>query len=212
MMLRRSRTSNRLWLFILGFLLLTAGAAGLWGSLGTDALGLPLPESGATLDDLSELPSWTAGVVLAVSTVVVLMGISWFLAAFPRPERVRRYLLQDDGATGLTELRAPVLASAVENHCRTVPGVIDATAHLGGSAQDIELRLHIEVDERSDILTALDSVKTIVLPSLTQAVEGELAAARIIVDPVRKTRSSKYATITTGQESAVETQKTPQLT
>lgn len=196
MMLRRSKTPNRLWLFILGVPLLIAGAAGLWGSFGSDAFGLPLPERGAPLADLGELPEWTAWVLLAVSAALALVGITWLAAALPRPERVRHYLLQHDGSTGLTELRTKVLGDAVESHCRTVPGIVDATAHIGGSARYPELSLHIEVDERSDIPAALDSVKTVVLPGLAQTIEGELATARIIADPVRKTRRSKYATVT----------------
>lgn len=116
---------NRTWLFVVGLLLLLAGAAGV--VIGTGllapagrAVGLDLtrPEPGSRVAGratASALGS-DAGVVgvVAVGVVLALLGLLWLVAQVPRTREARPLRLEDDAQRGLTRLDPGVLTDAVE--------------------------------------------------------------------------------------------------
>lgn len=171
---------NRTWLIIIGALLLAAGIFALLisaGFLGQASNGT-LPDAGSPVltsgpDSLLQ-PDWVAPSVLIGGIILGLLGLWWILAEIPRKRGASRFRLQEDPAHGNTDCEASVLTGAVEHDAKGMPGVVDASALLRGTAAAPDLALRLTVNERSDIQESLRRIRSDVVPNLSQALETPL--------------------------------------
>jgi hypothetical protein len=172
--------TNRTWLIIIGVLLLAAGVFALLmssGFLNQMTGGAVSRASGPVLQESPETllaPRWMPAAVLIGGLILGILGLWWILAEIPRKREAGAYRLQEDPARGITRCDPGVLAAAVEDDAKRMPGVVDSSALLRGRAEAPDLALQVSVNERSDIQESLRRIRAEVLPNLSHALEAPL--------------------------------------
>lgn len=189
-------TANRVWLTILGLLCLAAGiwvlllAAGVVGTAAGPVLSGP-PE--AVTD-----PEYAPVVALIAGILLGLLGLWWMLAQIPRRLAAGTFRLQEDATRGITVCDPSVLASAVEHETDQIPGVVDSTALVRGTAEDPDLTLKVTVNSRADIGEVIDRIQGTIVPNLASSLENPLHSLGIHIEASNKTGQSGNAVSSTG--------------
>lgn len=177
---------NRTWLIILGVVLLAAGAASILFSSGLMAElsggNLAGADQPVLADGTGVLDTIPPAAVLIGGIILGLLALWWILAEVPRRRAASSYRLQEDPARGITSCDPAVLAAAVEDDAVSLPGVVDSTALLRGTAESPDLALRLILNERADIQEALRGVRSEVLANLSRALEVPLHTAGIALD------------------------------
>lgn len=161
---------NRAWLFVVGLVLLLAGAAGvvvgtgLLAPLGRSvglAVTRPEPTSKIAGQATASAFGSTAVVVLVavVGVVLALLGLLWLVAQVPRTREARPLRLEDDPQRGLTRLDPGVLTDAVEAQVQALSGVQSASAVLRGDARNPDLTVKVTAGERADLPRLLEAIE-----------------------------------------------------
>lgn len=192
-MIAVSKAPNRFILFLIGIVLLAAGAAVVSAALGLLTQWEQAPQPGDSLGSADALPAWLPAGVLAASVLLVLLGLWWIVTAVPRSERAGDLQLHRDGSDGVTRLSSSVLQRAIADSAEKLPGVVAATVRLEGTASAPGLLIKIEVDERSDIRSTVQQLHRQTCTEVEQSLQTELTGVRVIVDPVRRTGRSHEA-------------------
>ena len=192
-MIAVSKAPNRFILFLIGIVLLAAGAAVVSAALGLLTQWEQAPQPGDSLGSADALPAWLPAGVLAASVLLVLLGLWWIVTAVPRSERAGDLQLHRDGSDGVTRLSSSVLQRAIADSAEKLPGVVAATVRLEGTASAPGLLIKIEVDERSDIRSTVHQLHRQTCAEVEQSLQTELTGVRVIVDPVRRTGRSHEA-------------------
>lgn len=166
-MTRRAGALNRFWIGVLGVVLLLAGVAALALSTGQAApvVGdqLPLP---STQDPIVTVPTdavsnpITLVIIGLAGLLLAVLGVAWLLAQLPRSGSADPYRISDDPAGGLTTVTARVLAGAVSDDVRSLPGVTSADAIVRGTAAAPELVLDVTARTDTDLAGLLDELRT----------------------------------------------------
>lgn len=179
---------NRTWLIVIGLILLLAGLASILLSsglmdevIGDGAASADEPVLDTGSESLQANGSAPA-IVLISGLVLGILGLWWILAEVPRRRGASGFRLQEDPARGITRCEPSVLASAVENDAERLPGVVNSTALLRGTADSPDLALRLTLNERADVQEALRRVRSEVLPHLSQALEVPLHTAGIALE------------------------------
>ncbi|MBD7994709.1 alkaline shock response membrane anchor protein AmaP [Arthrobacter sp. Sa2CUA1] len=176
---------NRTWLVIIGVLLLAAGVFALLVSAGflNQFTGGTLPGAQSPVLEQSPetllAPDWVAPAVLIGGLILGILGLWWILAQIPRRREASGYRLQEDPASGITRCDPGVLAGAVEHDANRMPGVVNSSALLRGTAAAPDLALRVTVNERADIQETLRRIRSEVLPNLSLALEAPLHSVGI---------------------------------
>ncbi len=195
-------TLNRVWLTILGVLVLAAGIALLLqasGQLHVLANTSPSGDRVVTGDLHASLaPVWVVVVMLIVGVIVGLLGLLWVIAQIPKRNAADAYRLHADGGQGFTVCDPSVLATAVENQVNTLPGVVTSSALLRGTAEDPDLTLKVTVNDRADVQGLIHRIQTSTLPDLSSALEAPLQESRLQIDVSGRTQSSGTVVHSTG--------------
>ncbi|AXJ10622.1 hypothetical protein [Arthrobacter sp. PM3] len=201
-MRQNAGTLNRIWLAVLGILLLAAGTAQLLQANGTlQALFSTAPAGQrVATGDLSALfaPQWVAAIILIIGVVVGVLGLLWIIAQIPRKNRARAYRLHDDGSREFTFCDPSVLAAAVENRINTLPGVVTSAALLRGTARAPDLTLKVTVNDRADVLDLIRSIQTSAQPELSYALEAPLQRSRLQIEISGRSQSTGNVVRSTG--------------
>ncbi|MCC3281914.1 alkaline shock response membrane anchor protein AmaP [Arthrobacter caoxuetaonis] len=176
--------TNRTWLIIIGAVLLAAGILSLLLSAGALGGMMPGPDSAVLPDGPETLlqPDWVAPSVLIGGIILGILGLWWLLAEVPRKKGASGFRLQEDPARGITTCEPGVLARAVEQDANSVPGVVDSSVLLRGTADSPDVAMRLTVNERSDIQESLRRVCSDVLPNLSQALETPLHTVGISLE------------------------------
>ncbi len=195
-------TLNRIWLAILGVLILAAGIALLLQANGTlHALINTAPRwNSVVTGDLSALfaPPWVAAVLLIIGVIIGVLGLLWIIAQIPRKNRAGAYRLHDDGSQGFTLCDPSVLAAAVENQINTLPGVVTSAALLRGTARAPDLTLKVTVNDRADVRDLIHRIQTSTLPELSYALEAPLQRSRLQIDISGRSQNTGTVVHSTG--------------
>lgn len=195
-------TLNRIWLTVLGILLLAAGTALLLQASGTLHPLLNTAPAGAsvvTVDLPAFLaPTGVAALVLIIGVILGVLGLLWIIAQIPRKNTAGAYRLHDDGSQGFTLCDPSVLAAAVEKQINTLPGVVTAAALLRGTANAPDLTLKVTVNDRADIRDVIRGIQTSTLPELSRALEAPLQRSRLQIDVSGRTQSTGTVVQSTG--------------
>lgn len=177
---------NRTWLIILGIVLLAAGAASILFSAGLmnswSGGNLAGAEDPVLADGPGALDAVPAAAVLVGGIILGLLALWWILAEVPRRRAATSYRLHEDPARGITRCDPAVLAAAVEDDAGSLPGVVDSTALLRGTAESPDLALRLILNERADVQEALRQVRTDVLANLSRALEVPLHTAGVALE------------------------------
>lgn len=195
-------TLNRIWLTILGILVLAAGAALLLqatGSLSTLLNTAPSATSVVT-GDLHAFfaPPWVAAIMLIIGVLAGVLGLLWIIAQIPRKNTAGVYRLHDDGSQGFTLCDPSVLAAAVEKQIDTLAGVVSSAVLLRGTANAPDLTLKVTVNDRADVQGLIRHIQTSTLPELSNALEAPLQRSRLQIDISGRTQSTGTVVHTTG--------------
>lgn len=179
---------NRTWLILIGIVLLLAGVAsilfssGLMEQISGNSLS-PADEPVLAGGSESLLANGSAAVLVLIGGLILgILGLWWILAEVPRRRGASGFRLQEDPARGITRCEPSVLASAVEYDAERLPGVVNSTALLRGTADSPDLALRLTLNERADVQEALRRVRSEVLPHLSQALEVPLHTAGIALE------------------------------
>lgn len=195
-------TLNRIWLAILGILVLAAGSALLLQANGTlHARWNTAPSWAAVvIGDLHaffEQP-WVAAIILIIGVIIGVLGLLWIIAQIPRKHTAGAYRLHDEGSQGFTLCDPSVLAAAVENQINTLPGVVSSAALLRGTAKAPDLSLKVTVNDRADVQDLIHSIQTSTLPELSYALEAPLQRSQLQIDISGRTQSTGTVVHSTG--------------
>lgn len=133
-------------------------------------------------DGPGALDAVPAAAVLVGGIILGLLALWWILAEVPRRRAATSYRLHEDPARGITRCDPAVLAAAVEDDAGSLPGVVDSTALLRGTAESPDLALRLILNERADVQEALRQVRTDVLANLSRALEVPLHTAGIALE------------------------------
>lgn len=195
-------TLNRIWLTILGILVLAAGTALLLQASGTLHTLLNTAPSGTSVvtGDLQAFfaPQWVAALVLIIGVIIGVLGLLWIIAQIPRRNTAGAYRLHDDGSRGFTLCDPSVLATAVEKQINTLPGVVTSAALLRGTANAADLTLKVAVNDRADVRDVIHRIQTSTLPELSNALEAPLQRSRLQIDISGRTQSTGTVVHSTG--------------
>lgn len=185
-MKRSVGTLNRIWLGILGFLLLIAGSILLLqaGGMLQGMLNMPPAQAPVIAADLHSVleQSWVQAALLIIGVIVGVLGLLWLMAQIPRAHRAAAYRFHTEESDGRTLCDPTVLARAVEEHVNTIPGVVSSAAMLHGTSQNPEVTLKATLNDRANIQEFLLDLQTKVLPSLATALEAPVNNSRVQID------------------------------
>lgn len=195
-MRQHAGTANRVWLIILGLLCLAAGlyvillASSVVGSAEGPVLYGP-PEN---VTD----PDYAPVVAILGGLLIGLLGLWWILAQIPRRAAAGPFRLQESPSRGTTVCNPSVLAAAVENDTDQIPGVVDSSAMLRGTAEEPDLTLKVTVNARADIGEVVRRIQETVVPNLASALENPLHSLGIQLEASNKAAFAGGAASSTG--------------
>ncbi|MBA8796239.1 hypothetical protein FHX74_003892 [Friedmanniella endophytica] len=196
---------NRTWLTILGILMLLGGLAVLL--IGTGLLAPTARAIGRSLDRPTPstklfaasagslfAQTWVIIVVAVVGVVLGLLGLGWLLAQIPRSNEAKPFRLQDSAEAGLTRIAPSVLTDAVEDQIKGLPGVVNASAVLRGTAQAPDLTVKVTASDRARIPELLQTLQTRVADDFGRALDTRLTrlGVQVEVDTARS-RTNRIA-------------------
>ncbi|GAA2892157.1 hypothetical protein GCM10010472_58370 [Pseudonocardia halophobica] len=147
----RSANLDRVWLALLGFVLLAAGTLAAllgFGVFGTGRAARPLLDP-LIVDALRAQQQLWRWVAIAAGVVLMVLGLWWAVRSL-RPERRPDLLLEEDPDTQLL-VTAGALAEAVADRAAALPGVGKARARMVGSSGTPALRLTVWVTDEADV-------------------------------------------------------------
>ncbi|MHA7276514.1 alkaline shock response membrane anchor protein AmaP [Arthrobacter sp. HLT1-21] len=185
---------NRFWLAVVGLVLLVLGAVGVLLASGLAAslarsLGLGIQPAPA---DQTALPTGfqdlfanqiAAIVVAIVALAAGLLALGWLLAQVPRRNQARAFRLHtNDGIDGYTKCEPRVVAEAVENGTRNLPGVTSASVLLRGTSTAPELNIDVKVDDRADVQDIVRRIHRDIATDLEIALEAPLRKLAVLVN------------------------------
>ena len=193
---------NRIWLTILGALVLAIGIALLLQATGTLHTLLNTAPSGnqvVTRDPHAFFAQpWVAAFMLIGGVIIGVLALLWIIAQIPRKNTADAYRLHDDGGQGFTVCDPSVLATAVEKQVNTLPGVVTSVALLRGTAKAPDLTLKVTVNDRTDVQSLIHRIQTSTLQNLSNAVEAPLQRSRLQIDISGRTQSTGTVVQSTG--------------
>lgn len=171
---------NRTILVLLGLiLLLGATALGLWASTWA-------PDTSATLGSLlGTLVNYPLLIAIVTTVIAVVFGLWWLFAQIPRKADTGPYRLVDDPDRGTVTVAPGVLARAVEDQLRAIPGITRALVQLAGTAGHPQVFITLTLDPATSLDRILEAVYTTVLPELQTALETPLQHVGLELDAER---------------------------
>jgi len=156
----RTALGNRIGLVLVGLVLVVASSAALAGPSGPI-----LPRQ------VGALGAWWWAVAGGVA-VLTLVCLRWALVQ-GRRDGFAAFAVEDDPRRGLTRVPTHVLAQAVEEDLRSIPGVAKASAAFVGWPSEPQLRLSVGLEEGADLDAVRAEVAAGVVGRLCQALELE---------------------------------------
>lgn len=185
---------NRIWLVIVGLVILLIGAATILQSSGTlqKMVNTAQPQSKIASGDVHQFFDQPVVYIsmVAVGIILGLLALGWIAAQVPRRNAVSLFRLQEDRSAGTTTINPGTLATAVKDQCEQLPGVVSSSAVIRGTAAHSELTLEVKVSESTDIAELTETLRENVVSSLEMALAVPLASTHVRVDVVNQKHRS----------------------
>lgn len=189
---------NRVWLTIIGIILLGGGAMatgiGLGVLDGATLYGLRAPGQDQPVLLLAGDDPVLAGVLTAVGTTLGLLAVLWLLAQVPRKRGASTLKLEDPDGRGLTVLRPTLLEDAISSRVEELDDVTGAKAVVRGSSRTPDITIRVITTCHADIPRVVRDVEERIRHDLHETLGQEPAALAIGVDV--RTDSKKDGTVT----------------
>lgn len=189
---------NRVWLTIIGIILLGGGAMatgiGLGVLDGAALYGLRAPGQDQPVLLLAGDDPVLAGVLTAVGTTLGLLAVLWLLAQVPRKRGASTLKLEDPDGRGLTVLRPTLLEDAISSRVEELDDVTGAKAVVRGSSRTPDITIRVITTCHADIPRVVRDVEERIRHDLHETLGQEPAALAIGVDV--RTDSKKDGTVT----------------
>lgn len=203
-MRQTAATLNRVWLGIIGIVLLLLGlmglmiATGLGGRLLPD-LGTIMPSRsgqivGAPVTTYLSRPGGAA-VLALIGLVVLVLGLAWIGAQVPRKPAGKPFRLHDEPAGGLTTCDPDVIADAVQREVEDLPDVAKASALLRGTASLPELHLRVTASDQADLVALLERLEHEVVTHVATALDTPIERLTVALEVDRARRSRDAVTV-----------------
>ena len=189
---------NRVWLIVLGLVLLIAAALGVVLASGRfaeagRAVGLDLPAvagSDRVLGGLDATSTVVAVGFAAAGVVLAVLGLLWLIAQLPRKNEAAPYRFDSDAGAGVTTCAPRVLSGAVESSAAEIDGVNSAAAVLRGSGGAPELTLKLTLSDQADVGRVMADVTRRVATDLSRSLGTPLALLAVSLDVEHARRSA----------------------
>ncbi|MEG9248465.1 alkaline shock response membrane anchor protein AmaP [Arthrobacter sp. Soc17.1.1.1] len=189
---------NRVWLTIIGIILLGGGAMatgiGLGVLDGAALYGLRAPGQDQPVLLLAGDDPVLAGVLTAVGTILGLLAVLWLLAQVPRKRGASTLKLEDPDGRGLTVLRPTLLEDAISSRVEELDDVTGAKAVVRGSSRTPDITIRVITTCHADIPRVVRDVEERIRHDLQETLGQEPAALAIGVDV--RADSKKDGTVT----------------
>lgn len=173
---------NRVVLFLLGLILVGAGAYGLsrgWGVFGEAQAADPV--LGETSIDFVRRNSgwfWPAAALLAL--VAAYGCYRWLRAQIPLPQRAGSIDLSTETSRGFTRVRAGGAANGLAAEIERHPGVSAARARVVSDEPLPEVDMRVDLYERADLITVRDHIEQTALPRFRRSLGSQELTARTL--------------------------------
>lgn len=194
-MIPTSASPNRTLLVVVGLVLVLLGGAALAVAFGVQQVLPQAPEAGSSIQDAAALPVSLPILVLAVCLLLGVFALTWLIAAVPRSRSTSGFRLHRDGREGVTELPTKVLQQAIEERAEGLLGVVSAAVRVAGTADHPDLLIRAQVDERINLGETLAQLHGPLPQECEYSLGAPLASVRVVIDPVRESKGSRYAEI-----------------
>lgn len=187
---------NRIWLALTGLALILGSLVGVVIAFDLGAsfpsMGVPWPGPGEALLPEGEWRAapWLPGALAGLGALVALLGLAWLVVQLPRAHSGTPFRLHDSASRGLTRLAPEVLAEAVEEQTRSLPGVRGASVVVHGLAARPEIAMRLSVADTADVARTLAQVETEVVAGVSTALDGEVGRLAVVVDVDRRSTRS----------------------
>lgn len=203
-MRQTAATLNRVWLSLIGIVLLVLGVGALMVATGLGSRLLP------KLDTIMPSPSGSilgepvttylsrpggATVLALIGLVVLVLGLGWIGAQVPRKPAGKPFRLHDDPAGGLTTCDPDVIADAVEREAGDLPDVVKASALLRGTATLPELHIRVTASDQADLRALLERLEGEVAGHVAAALDAPITQLTIALEIDRARRGSDVVTV-----------------
>jgi hypothetical protein len=150
---------NRLLLALVGALLMAAGGAALTaGSGGFGRAGSHRPLLGTAVGARWAPTSWWWWLAVLAGLVVLLALALWWLLAQGRRGRLRRLLVDSQGAAGVTAVGAGALSDALVTQAEALAGVRGIRARLVGTSGNPRIRLAVTMAPSAEPAELLEQI------------------------------------------------------
>lgn len=169
-----SGTRNRTVLVLAGLLTLIAAAWLLAVTFALDVSGLPIrdllvPGSSTVADVLGEHRAWLLPAASVAAVVAVLAGLALLIAQIPSaPAHAQMRFHHDDGHV-LATLEPQVLERALEERVESVPGVVESSLRVSGSAAALHVQGEVTVSDNAEVEWAVDEARSLLATDLETA-------------------------------------------
>lgn len=185
-MRQKAGALNRMWLIIIGVILLAGGVLWLLLATGVASAVFGMADRNNTVVAprlVHAFGSPVVAVVLAViGIILVLAGLAWIIAQIPRRNVAKPYRLHHDPGAGISSCSPDVLSRAVETQVDQLPGVSKATSIVRGASTSAELILRLTTTERADIQDLIRRIRGEVAPDFTKTLESRLDWLGVQID------------------------------
>ena len=198
-------TSNRIWLGLLGLILLLAGIAGVLIGTGVansilGTLGAPfaVPGSGDSVAAPQPNSPIAVAIFTGVGVVFTLFGVLWLAAQVPGREPTRSFRMSTDIERGTTQISPSALSEAVTADIAALHGVVNAQVRLRGTLLNPDMLVDLVVNDDADVQAILSSIEGEVAGDLLTTIEGTIASIRVHIEATQAVRSDKDAMLPAG--------------
>lgn len=177
---------NRVWLTIIGIILLVGG--GLATSIGLGLLegvavgGLRAPASDQPVLVLTARTQLLPVALIGAGVVVGIFAVLWLLAQIPRKHGASTLKIEDPDSRGLTVLKPTLLEGAISDRVAELHDVTGARTVVRGSSRTPDITVRVTASAHADIPSVLADVEQRVTSDVRDALGQQPAALAIEVD------------------------------
>lgn len=178
---------NRTLLLIVAIVLLAAAAFALLTAFGV--LRVLRREQALTPTTLT-LPTWAAYVAVAAAVVVGLLCLRWLVAQTLRRPKTGTWRMEQDPASGTTQIDAQTAVEPLVDEVEGYPGVHRVSARLSGTSHRPVLHLVVGTEDAADISDLRRRIDGEAIPRLRQALDLPALPADLLLrlDDARSAR------------------------
>lgn len=185
---------QRVFLALLGVLLMAGGACVAWLSWDSTQNGLAQKRLVDSFPaQMPELGIYIAGALALMSIMLILVMVS----ALPKKPGKRTFIYQSDKGTGISTVDSGTVALAAREAAESSPEVAHADIRINGTVKSpiLYARFALRVDARP--MDGMGLVRDVLIPQMEQALGARFARKHVNIDFQPKTSGTSAKTTLT---------------